>query len=108
MKIKFLEEIFNTLSEQTTNSIDDLLDIRKIENFKTNMEIPSENIKLRHLKQGQPGTKIIAVKNELAKLTRINKTNLNAKIFSSINRKLLLKYYDRIMREQLHSVKKHS
>jgi TnpA family transposase len=94
----FFSKIYSTLSARTISIIDCIL-INDIGN--TDDEDISEtlNIKLRHLKKDIPAAKLKNVSAEINKIDRIRQAELPNAIFKNFSRKLMQKYYLRIMAE---------
>ena len=103
---QFFSTIFKQLSVNTINLIDDLLknDISDIEDE----EIKSiTDVKLRHLKKDVSGVKLNNVRIEMDKLTCIRQISLPKNMFDTFSRKLLQKYYMRIMAELPSHINEH-
>ena len=95
---QFFTKIYSKLSTRTINIIDGIL-INDVGN--TDDEDISEtlNIKLRHLKKDIPAAKLKNVFSEINKIDRIKQAELWHIMFENMPRKLLQKYYLRIMAE---------
>lgn len=95
---RLFSNINSQLSVSTINSIDALL---TNDAMSTEDEDISEtlNIKLRHLKKDIPAAKLKNVSAEINKIDRIRQIQLPNYIFDNLSRKLMQKYYLRIMAE---------
>jgi len=95
---KFFANIYSQLSARTINIIDCIL-INDLSS--TDDEDISEtlNIKLRHLKKDIPAAKLKNVFAEINKIDCIRQAELPNIIFENLPRKLMQKYYLRIMAE---------
>lgn len=54
-------------------------------------------IGLAELKKSIPGARLKNVNNSIKKIMQLQQLNLPTKLFATTNRKLLLKYHDRVM-----------
>jgi TnpA family transposase len=86
---QFLGKIFAHLSQENVLLIDLILDEGSDEN--------QEVIALYELKKDIAGAKIKNVQGAIDKINLLNQINLDDAIISSVDRKLLLKYYERII-----------
>lgn len=80
------KEICNTLSEKELFLIDSILHASD-----------SDTSGLSSLKKGASGTKIKDVESAIIRIKLLGKIKLRSSILKRVDRKLLLKYYDRIM-----------
>lgn len=103
---QFFAKIYSKLSSRTIAIIHCML-INDISN--TDDEDISEtlNIKLRHLKKDIPAAKLKNVSAEINKIDRIRQAELPNAIFENCSRKLMQKYYLRIMAELPSSIVDH-
>jgi TnpA family transposase len=95
----YFSKIFNNLSPETIKSIDNLLShtTDDASDCVPEEDINSIAIKLMHLKRGVSGVKLKHVNFEIEKLRHIRSICLPMPVFHGISRKLVQKYYLRIM-----------
>ena len=86
---RFFNKIFNKLTEENLQLIDSILNI--------NNESDTKIIELFELKKDIAGAKIKNVQGAIDKISLLNQINLSNSIINSVDRKLLLKYYERIV-----------
>ena len=86
---RLLDQIFNNLTQENLLLIDNILNI--------NNESDTKVIELFELKKDIAGAKIKNVQGAIDKINLLDQINLSNSIVSSVDRKLLLKYYERIM-----------
>jgi hypothetical protein len=90
--------VYNQLSVNTMSSIDKLLIEEPVADEENENESDSE-VMFRHFKKDIPGAKLKYIEFEIKKLNRLKEIKISGKIFFSLPRKLLKKYYDRILAE---------
>jgi hypothetical protein len=98
----FFSGIHTKLPSDTLQALDQLLlgdgDADKDEGEeKINPEVDESNFRLRHLKKDLAGVKLKHVDFEIKKLRHIRSIPLPAELFGTASRKLIQKYYARIM-----------
>lgn len=103
---RFFSSIFEKLPAETIKLIDGLLneDVTDIEDEEIN---GISDIKLRHLKKDIPGAKLKNVVAEIDKINRIRQIPIPIERFNSLPRKLLQKYYVRIIAELPSNINDH-
>lgn len=95
---KFFSSIYEQLSPDTIQAFDRLLDHDSDEGEeKIKVDISDEGIQFRHLKKDLAGVKLKHVQFEIEKLHHIRNFTLPAQLFGTASRKLIQKYYARIM-----------
>jgi TnpA family transposase len=83
-------ELFDNLSKNSLLLIDQIL----VEHTKNT---GSEIIELSELKKDIPGARLKHVESAINKITLLSKIQISESITDNVNRKILLKYHDRIM-----------
>jgi TnpA family transposase len=103
---QFFSNVFTQLSDDTTKLFDSLLsnDVDEVDGEKIDDIL---DIKLRHLKTDVAGAKLKNVESEINKLNRIRQIPLPKNLFDTLSRKLLQKYYTRIMAELPSNINDH-
>ncbi|MBT6206422.1 MAG: Tn3 family transposase, partial [Francisellaceae bacterium] len=86
----FFQNIFAQISDKNRTHIDQLL-------LETSTDKQSDSIVLAELKKDIPGARLKNVNYAIKKIHSLQKSSINPSSFTGISRKLLLKYYDRIM-----------
>jgi len=86
---QLFSKIFNNLTQENLLLIDLVLDKDSSEDNRV--------IELSELKKDIAGAKIKNIQYAIDKIKLLSKLNLAESIFESVDRKLLLKYYDRVM-----------
>ena len=94
----FFTEVFQKLSVETIKAIDALLNDDEVDDTEHNDSIKTvPKIKLRYLKKDLAGVKLKHVKFEIEKLKHIQSISVPSDFFATLSRKLLHKYYIRIL-----------
>jgi len=96
METRLFENIFQQLTEDNRKLIDTLLNLATEEELSGKKRSKKE-INLNELKKGIPGAKLKHVKRAIEKFQLLQKFLLPDEITADLSRKLLVKYYDRIM-----------
>lgn len=106
---RFFADITSQLSKETRDSFDKLLQGEDIEPEQpgNSTERQTIGIPLWQLKKSIAGAKLKLVQDEIDKLEYLRGTMASAALFSVLNRKLLLKYYTRIMAAYPSDIKKY-
>jgi hypothetical protein len=95
---QFFSCIFSQLSSDALKSIANLLHEDSGDADESEEDCYADvDIILRHLKKDVAGVKLKHVNFEIEKLRRIRRVNLSPQIFGAASRKLIQKYYTRIM-----------
>ena len=86
---QFVSKIFNHLTQEQLVLIDLMLE--------TNSNVENEVIELSELKKDIAGAKIKNIQGAIDKINLLQQIKLPESIVDSVNRKFLLKYYERVM-----------
>lgn len=106
-KLLFLN-VFTQLSSDTKKSMEDLLKDDSIDMDQDDQVKPLLDIMLRHLKKDIAGRKLKHVNFEIDKLNRLRMLKIPTSIFGNVSRKVIKKYYTRILAELPSNIKYHS
>jgi TnpA family transposase len=94
---QFFADITKQLSPESVKLANDLLSNDTKTNSSTKDNTPDDEITLRRLKADAPGVKLKHVAFEIKKLSFIRSIPIPSSLFDNTPRKLLKKYYQRIM-----------
>lgn len=103
---RVLSNVFSQLSMEAINLIDSLLN-DVVAGTETDVTDDILDIKLRHIKKDIAGAKLKNVAFEIDKINRIRSISLPVNLLDTFSRKLLQKYYMRIMAELPSNIKGH-
>ncbi len=104
---QFFLNTYVQLSSETLQSLDALLQENEDDGLPQCPATPLNDIKLRDLKKGISGTRLKNVQLEIIKLNRLRSIKLRNSLFETGSRKLIQKYYSRILAEFPGSIKRH-
>lgn len=105
---QFFLNTYAQLSSETLQSIDDLLQENEEDNcLSQDSATHSNDIKQRDLKKDIAGAKLKNVQFEITKLNRLRSIKIPNSLFETASRKLIQKYYTRILAEFPGSIKRH-
>lgn len=103
---QLFSQIYNQMSEDAKNSIDDLLIDNQPQDDDEIFDI-DPHVRFYHIKKDIPGSKLKHVKFEIKKLQRINLIGLPNEVISKYSRKLIKKYHDRVLAEPPSDITSH-
>ena len=95
---KLFQKIFSSLSEDECYLIDQIIvQTEDVSTTTVTRTITTDIIELSELKKDIPGARLKNVNYAIDKINLLSKITLSDAVTSTVDRKLLLKYYDRIM-----------